>query len=188
MRSARLLARAARGRDLVALQPRRCAEPRPKPPLPQPPLPQTPDAQPEPPPPTRTRRPDPDDAPDPANLPTLEQMEAEIRRRPVGHAIAAICRDLGISPRLCEGDFWTRLYQAIDWHGGNFGKYYKAIRRRETDFEPEMNADPNLGVPEQTREGVRRMLGFVIGGEPPATPFWVCVPAGAYQAAAVRPP
>jgi len=50
-----------------------------------------------------------------------------------------------------------------------------------------MNADPNLGLPEQNREGLRRMLGFCIG-EPPATPFWVVMPPGACEPAATGPP
>jgi len=103
-----LLARAERGRELVAIQRRKRAEPRPGLKLPQPP-----DARPETPPPARTGRTDADEAPDPANLPTLEQLEAEIRRHPIGQAMADICRDLGISARLCEGNFWTELYQAI---------------------------------------------------------------------------
>ena len=108
-----LLARAERGRDLVALQRRKRAAGRPQP--------QLPATQPKPPP--RTRRAEADDTPDAANLPTLEQLEPAIRRRPIGSALADICRDLGISPSLCEGNFWTGLYQAIDWYGGNFAKY-----------------------------------------------------------------
>src|SRR5487761_2237160 len=150
-----LLARAARGRDLAFLQPR--------------------------------RRPETDAAPDPANLPTLEQLEKEIRRRPVGRTIADICRDLAISPSLCEGSFWNALFEAITWYRGNLPKLVKDFRRREAAFEPELNDDPNLGLPEQTRDGIRRMLGFFIG-QPPVTPFWVPAPPGLHEAAATGPP
>src|SRR5487761_2365822 len=108
-----LLARAARGRDLVVFQPRWRAEPSAPPPAPQP------AAEQKPPKPVRAELPE---------FPTLEQLQADIRRRPIGHAIADICRDLGVSPSLCESRFNTVLYQAIAWYRGNFPKYYKEIR------------------------------------------------------------
>jgi len=172
-----LLARAERGRDLFAIQRRQRAAARPQP--------QPPAAEPKPPP--RTRRVEADDIPDAANLPGIAELEAAIRRRPIGSALADICRDLGISPSLCVGNFWTELYQAIDWYGGNFAKYYMAIRRRAVDFQPEMLADPNLSLPEQTRDGIGRMLGFFIG-QPPVTPFWVPLSPGLWQPAATGPP
>ena len=180
-----LLARAARGRDLVFLQPRtRAASAAPSP------LPPAPELQAEPPPsrpaPPR-RRLDTDDPPDPANLPTLEQLEAEIRRRPTGRTIADICRDLGVSPSLCEGGFWNAVFEAITWYRGNLAKLILDFRRREVAFEPELNDDPNLGLPEETRDGIRRMFGFFIGQEP-ATPFWVPVPPDLVAAAATGPP
>ena len=177
-----LLARAARGRDLVFLQPRRRAAHEAQPALPQPPASQT---EPQSPRPAPFRRPETDAAPDPANLPTLEQLQAEIRRRPVGRTIADICRDLGVSPSLCEGSFWNALFEAITWYRGNLPKLVKDFRRREAAFEPELDSDPNLGLPEQTRDGIRRMLGFFIG-QPPVTPFWVPAPPGLI--AATGPP
>src|SRR5487761_2435975 len=123
-----LLARAARGRDLVVLQPRYRAEPAPPSPAPQ----QPPGQQPPKPRPARAELPE---------FPTLEQLETEIRRRPIGRAIADICRDLGISPSLCNGRFWTALYCAIDWYRGNFAKYYKEIRGRVVEFAAEWDRD-----------------------------------------------
>ena len=179
-----LLARAARGRDLVFLKPRIRPDRTAPPPLPPAPTPQ---AEPPAPRPAPLRRPGSDAAPDPANLPTLEQLEAQIRRRPIGRAIADICRDLGVSPSLCEGSFWNALFEAITWYRGNLPGLMKDFRRREVAFEPELNDDPNLGLPEQSRDGIRRMLGFFIG-EPPATPFWVPAPPGLVAAEATGPP
>ena len=167
-----LLARAARGRDLVVLQPRRRAEraaPQPaaaqQPPKPRPVRPELPE------------------------FPTLEQLEADIRRRPIGHAMADICRDLGISPSLCEGRFWTALYCAIAWYRGNFAKYYKDIRGREVEFAAEWDRDGTraLDFPEQTGDGIRRILGFFIGEEP-VSPFQPATPPGLPQAVATGPP
>src|SRR5487761_2521183 len=85
-----LLARAARGRDLVVFQPRWRAEPSAPPPAPQPAAQQKPPK----PRPVRAELPE---------FPTLERLVAETRRRPIDRAMADICRDLGISPSLCNG-------------------------------------------------------------------------------------
>ena len=171
-----LLARAARGRDLVFFQPRWRAERAAPPPAPQPPAEQTPPK----PRPVRAELPE---------FPTLEQLQADIRRRPIGHAIADICRDLGVSPSLCESRFNTVLYQAIAWYRGNFPKYYKEIRSREIEFAAEWDRDGTraLDWPEQTRDGIRRILGFFIGEEP-VSPFPPSVPPGLLQAVATGPP
>ena len=179
-----LRARAARGRDLVFPQLRRRAASEPQPALPPAPKPQD---EPPPPRPAPRRRPDPDAPPDPANPPTLEQLEAEIRRRPIGRTIADICRDLGVAPSLCEGSLWNALFEAIMWYRGNLPKLVLDFRRRQVAFEPELDSDPNLGLPERTRDGNRRMLGFFIG-QPPVTPFWVPAPPGLDEAAATGPP
>jgi len=169
-----LLARAARGRDLIVLQPRWRAEP--AAPAPQPAPGQEPPK----------RRPARAELPE---FPTLEQLETEIRRRPIGHAMADICRDLGISPSLCEGRFWTALYCAIAWYRGNFAKYYKDIRGREVEFAAEWDRDGTraLDFPEQTGDGIRRILGFFIGEEP-VSPFQPATPPGLPQAVATGPP
>src|SRR5487761_2136449 len=165
-----LLARAARGRDLVVFQPRFRAEPSAQPPAPQPAAEQKPPK----PRPVRPELPE---------FPTLEQLEAEIRRRPIGHAMADICRDLGISPSLCNGRFWAALYCAIDWYRGNFAQYYKEIRGRVVEFAAEWDRDGTraLDYPEQTGDGIRRILGFFIGEEP-VSPFPPSVPPGLLQA------
>ena len=179
-----LLARAARGRDLIYLQPRRHAARQAQPALPQPPPSH---AEPQPPRPAPVRRPDPDETPDPANLPTLAQLEAEIRRRPIGRAIAAICQDLGVAPSLCEGRFWNALFSVMMWYRGNLPRLIKEFRRREVAFEPELDSNPALALPEQSRDGIRRMLGFFIG-EAPATPFPPPASPGLLAAAATGPP
>ena len=169
-----LLARAARGRDLVIFQPRFRAE-RPAA-APQPAAEQTPPK----PRPVRAELPE---------YPTLEQLQADIRRRPIGHAMADICRDLGVSSSLCDGRFWTSLYCAIAWYRGNFAKYYKEIRGRETEFADEWDRDGTraLDWPERTRDGIRRILGFFIGEEP-VNPFPPSAPPGLLAAGATGPP
>ncbi len=178
-----LLARAARGRDLVAYKPRQ-----PAPHAARPADARAADtlvaqaahtlAAPPPAAPHPGRRPDPDEAPDPAKLPTLEQLEAEIRRRPIGRALADVCGDLGISPSLCQGNFWFEITCGLMWYRGNLPRLMKAFRRREVHFcDTEADRNPALGWPEPTRDGIRRVMGFFIG-EPPVPPFpWPVPPA-----------
>ncbi len=180
-----LLARAARGRDLVAYKPRTPARPEAQPARSHATEPQPPRRIPVP-------RPGLDEHPDPDALPTLQQLEAEIRARPLGRALADICSDLGISPSLCQGNFWFAITCALTWYRGNLPRLMKEFRRREVHFcDTEADRNPALGWPEKTRDGNRRMLGFFIG-EPPVTPF--AFPAPPLQQATIpkceweRPP
>ena len=55
------------------------------------------------------------------NMPSMAEIEKEVRRRPFGRTVADICRDLGISPALCLGPFWTMLFDAIHFYRGSVG-------------------------------------------------------------------
>ena len=148
-----LMARAARGREIVPSEPRWQQRPPPAPPGEQ--QQQKPPAQ------RRKRQPLPEN-------PSMEQLEAQVRRRPIGRTIADICRDLGVSPSLCEGWFSTALCKTIRWYRGAFHTYYLAIINRELTFAAEWNQERGRSFdwPEQTREGRHRVLGFFIGEEP----------------------
>ena len=124
--------------------------------------------------------------------PTLEQLQAHIRRRPVGQAIADICRDLGISPSLCEGTLWNAIYEAITWYRGSFHRYYRDIRKRQVTYADEWDRDRTHAFdwPEQTRNGIRGALGFFIGepGASPVPPSLRPVPGGTHRPALTFPP
>ncbi|HVC63205.1 MAG TPA: hypothetical protein VND19_22935, partial [Acetobacteraceae bacterium] len=121
-------------------------------------------------------------------LPPMEAIEAEVRRSPVGRTIAAICRDLGISPSLCDGMFWNRLFDAIRLYRGSFGGFVLEVKRREQRFNQEEWMHPGLDLPEENRTGIRRVLGFLIG-ENPLDPFAVAAaPWAPVAAAATGPP
>ena len=122
-----------------------------------------------------------------ATLPSMEAIDAEVRRAPVGRTIAAICRDLGISPALCDGAFWNRLFDAIRLYRGSLPGFVLEVKRRERRWEKEEWKHPGLELPEETRSGVRRVLGFFIG-EPPVNPFAVAVAPGALVAATATGP
>lgn len=150
-----LLARAGRGRDLGESR-----KPRAKPQAAQNPAEADKQKKSRPP-----RQPDPDAPLDLANRPTIEQLEAQIRRRPVGRTLADICCDLGISSTLCDSRFGTVIYNAITWNRGNFVKYFREIRKREVAFLNELDQDRSFRFdwPEQKPEAAHRFLGFRIG-------------------------
>src|SRR5574337_100112 len=165
-----LLARAARGRDLVFLQQRW------RPPREQkkaPPAAEGEGRRPPRKPPVRRR--DTDAPPDPDNLPTLAQLEAEARRHPFGHNMADICRDIAVAPGLCAGWMWNFAFFSIHWYRGNIASLMKDFHRREIAFVPEWDHSDTFEMPERSREGARRMLGFFIGEES-VTPPWVPTP------------
>jgi hypothetical protein len=122
-----------------------------------------------------------------ATLPPMEAIEAEVRRSPVGRTLAAICRDLGISPSLCDSTFWNRLFDAIRLYRGSLGSLVLEVKRREQRFEKEEWKHPGLELPEETRDGIRRVLGFCIG-ETPVDPFAIAAAPGAPVAAAATGP
>ena len=74
------------------------------------------------------RRPHPGAALD--RLPSVEQIAAQLRRRPVGAVLASICRDLGLAPKLVDDRFWNELQNAICVYGGNPDVLYAGLRRQ----------------------------------------------------------
>jgi hypothetical protein len=130
-------------------------------------------------------------------MPRMEEIEAEVRSSPVGRTIAAICRDLGISPSLCDGMFWNRLFDAIRLYRGSLGSLVLDVKRREQRFEKEAWKHPGLEWPEESREGIRRVLGFFIGETSadraaavaaPGAPTAMAAPAARVAVAATGPP
>ena len=162
-----LLDRARRGRDLVWLTPH---PPRRRAPRPPRPLPTAPQGEAPPPRPAPVRRTDRDAAPDLDNLPTLAQLEAEIRRRGIGAAFADICRDLGVGFSLCERGFFSSLFEAIHGHRGNVARLQQDFYRREKVFVPEWDRDFSLGLPNREKAEITRVLGFFIGERWPLLP------------------
>jgi hypothetical protein len=170
-----LLARAARGRDIHFTAPReRPATTPADPPAGQPPDPpadqpaEAPAAQPaeasvarKAPPPSR-----PPGWNDPELfMPTPEQLEAQVRRRPIGQTLVEICLDLAVVPGFCTGAFWNTLFDSIRLHGGSVAVLMLEKVRREEAFAEEQDRKPgsNWDWLEMGREAFRRVLGFFIG-------------------------
>lgn len=165
-----LIARAARGRNLrfawppyVELQPHH--RPPARPPRAKPSAPRS------------APRPEPsllgDDDPRAFHIPTDEEFDAEVRRRPVGRTILYICLDLGIAPGLCEGEFWNKVEKILHRYGGSLDRLYRVRARREELFQRERDRLPDtwhIDWRDLRDETVRLALGCRIGQTPPPAP------------------
>ena len=165
-----LLARAARGHNLRFIWPRYVdLQPHHRPPAPaRRPAPRGP----------RRKEPallGPDD-PAESYLPTPEELDAEVRRRPIGRTITYICMDLGIVPTLCEPEFWIKVEQIFRRYGGNFGLMDRTRAVREKSFQRERDRRPetwHIDWQDMRKSSARLALGYLIG-EMPEVP---CLPA-----------
>jgi len=102
--------------------------------------------------------------------PTLEQLEAQVRRRPLGRTIVDICLDLAVVPGFCTGAFWNELFDLTRCYGGSVTTLVQERWRREQAFDREQDTHPThdrLWL-DPRREAIRRTLGFFIGEEPSA--------------------
>ncbi len=173
-----LLARAARGRNLrfewppyVALQPHH------RPPAH--PAPAKRAA------PTRPRFKDPallgPDDPAASYLPTPEELDAWVRRCPVGRSVAYICMDLGILPILCDGTFWNKVDRVLQRYGGNLHRLYNVHAPREKTFLRERDRRPDtwhINWRGSSKAAIRDAFGYLIGEAlPPQDQRPVIVPS-----------
>ena len=160
-----LLARAAQGRDIEPIHPPEPAEPaeidaldlklRP---------PSQPRAKP-------AQKADPDD-PMQFAMPTLKELESQVRRRAVGTTIAEICMDLGITPTSCDGQTWDEILQTLTHFGANLEQFFAVQNRRRETFQNERDKRPEtwtFGLRDRPREAIRQILGYLLGETPPGS-------------------
>jgi hypothetical protein len=105
-------------------------------------------------------------------MPTLEEMERQVRRCPIGRTFLKICLDLAVVPGFCHTAFWNELFEIITGFGSSVSKVMEEKARRRKAFANEQDRNPkanwdwiNLG-----RDAPRQILGFFIG-EPPVNPL-----------------
>jgi hypothetical protein len=98
-------------------------------------------------------------------MPTPEQLEAQVRRRPLGGTLVDICLDLAVVPGFCTGSFWNTLFDSIRLHGGSIAVLMQEKVRRQEAFceEQDKVIGSNWDWQEMGREAFRRVLGFFIG-------------------------
>ena len=112
-------------------------------------------------------------------MPTLEELEAQVRRRPLGRTLVEICLDLAVVPGFCTGAFWNELFDSIRLHGGSVATLMQEKLRREEAFSKEQDRTmgSNWDWLEMGREALRRVLGCFIGeaaddaADPMAEPY-----------------
>ena len=108
--------------------------------------------------------------PDSLHIPTLKELEAEVRRQPIGRTIAYICMDLAVLPSFCTGEFWNTIFDVIRWFGGSFTKLYAVRAKREQTYKRERDRYPDTWVwdwRDRRQQRVREVLGCLIGDAPP---------------------
>jgi hypothetical protein len=102
------------------------------------------------------------------HTPSLEELDRQVRRRPLGRTLVDICLDLAVVPGFCTGPFWNELFDAMRWYGGSVTSLMRERIRREQAFDREQDRSPSHGHDwwHPRRQMVRQKLGFLIGGEP----------------------
>jgi len=107
--------------------------------------------------------------PDDLRIPTPEELDAEVRRRPFGRTILAICMDLAVIPGFCTGPFWNQISDTLMNYGGSFTTLFKIREHRETSFQKERDKKPDtwdFAWKHPPLETVRKVLGYLIGDVP----------------------
>ena len=106
-------------------------------------------------------------------MPTLEELESQIRRRSIGRTVAEICLDLGVAPSSCEGAFWHEFFVTLTGFGGKFEDFYAVQESRKAAFKKEREKRPptgNFDWCDRPKEAIRKMLGYLLGESPPRGP------------------
>ena len=105
-------------------------------------------------------------------MPTLRDLERQIRRRPLGRTILDICLDLAVVPGFCTSEFWNELFEIMHAFGGSVATLMQQKSRREQAFAKQQDSNPhsNWDWLRLKRDAARQVLGFFIG-EPPVNPL-----------------
>jgi hypothetical protein len=98
-------------------------------------------------------------------MPTPKELEAQVRRRPLGRTLVDICLDLAVVPGFCASQFWNHLHDCINVTGGSVVTLMQEKTRREEAFCKEQDKKPGSNWDWQTmkRDALRRVLGLWIG-------------------------
>ncbi len=161
-----LCRRAQKGREIPFVEPRTPAVPAARP------QPGTAPAAPKSPPKSPRKRSLPYN-PESPHIPTMEEIEAEVRRTPVGRTIARICLDLGVVPAFCTGEMGNALLQVLEFYGGSLSKLFAIRRKREIAFQKERDKRPQTwewNWRDLRKDRMRQVLGYLIGEDPPDDP------------------
>lgn len=94
-------------------------------------------------------------------IPTLRELESQVRRHSVGHTIAEICLDLGVTPTFCSGETWDEILQALMRFGADLAHFFGVQQRRRETFQRERDKRPEtwaIDWRDRPREAIRQLL------------------------------
>ncbi len=99
-------------------------------------------------------------------IPTIRELEAQVRRRSVGRTIAEICMDLGVAASFCEGATWSEILEALMRFGANLEEFFGTQKRRREAFVRERDRHPDTWAVDwrdNPKDAVRQLLGALVG-------------------------
>ena len=105
------------------------------------------------------------------NMPTLKELESQVRRRSVGQTIAEICLDLGITPSMCDGATWTEILEVLMHFGADLAQFFATQQHRRETFQKERDKRSETGTSDwrdRPKEAIRELLGCLLGESPSA--------------------
>ena len=105
-------------------------------------------------------------------MPTEQDLDRRVRRRPVGRTINDICSDLAVDPGFCHSAFWIQLHEMIHFLGGSIANRMQEITARRDAFIKRQDRiiGSNWDWVNLTRDALRAVHGFFIS-EPPVSPL-----------------
>jgi hypothetical protein len=123
-------------------------------------------------------------------MPTPEEFDAQVRRRPLGRTLVEICLDLAVVPGFCTGAFWNTLFDSIRLHGGSIAVLMQEKASRQEAFCQEQDRKPgsNWDWLQMGRDALRRVLGCFIGEQADGTFDPLSGPSASAAAVATGPP
>jgi hypothetical protein len=106
------------------------------------------------------------------HMPTVEDLERQIRRQTIGRVFLSITLDLAVVPGFCDSTFWNALFEIMTYFGSSVNKLMqqKTCRRKAFAKEQDRNPNANWDWLNMSRPALRQVLGFFIG-EPPINPL-----------------
>ncbi len=104
-------------------------------------------------------------------IPSLKEIEAHVRRTPVGQLIAEISLDLGITVHCCDGAAWQEIWWAMKYFGANMVRYGAIVDNRLDTFTREQEHGRNTRDTDgrdRPREAIRELVGCLVGEPSPS--------------------
>ena len=104
-------------------------------------------------------------------MPTAQDLDRQVRRRPVGRTISDICSDLAVVPGFCHSAFWNQLHEMMHFLGGSIPRLMqeKTARREAFVKQQDRIIGSNWDWVNLTRDALRagpRLLHRRAAGKP----------------------